>query len=146
VTVRHRALRGRVFLVLGAGERTARATALRLSAHGAAIVAAGPHPHDVVTTAGLVAASGGVARVIEARCPPLPVAELLVAAAAALEPPTDAVVCPRAFASPAAAAEAARDLAAALPASAGVHLLDADAPIGPEAERVSELFLAVRRR
>jgi hypothetical protein len=134
-----------VVLVVGAGERTARATALRLAAHGAAVVAAGPHPDDVVTTAGLVAASGGVARVIEAPAPPLLGADLLASAAGALEPPTDAVVSPRAFASDAEASEAARALAAALPPGAGVHLLDPDAPIGPEAERVAELFLAARR-
>jgi hypothetical protein len=130
-----------VVLVLGAGGRAAQAAALRLSAHGAAIVAAGPALADVVTTAGLVAATGAVARVVEPPAPPLLGHDLLRAAAAAFEPVTDAVVCPEAFPSPLEAADAARALGASLPEGGRVLVLDPDRGAGAEAERAARSFL-----
>jgi NAD(P)-dependent dehydrogenase (short-subunit alcohol dehydrogenase family) len=134
VTRAGRPLRGRVALVVGAGGPVARATALRLAAAGAAVVAAGPHLEDVLTTAGLVAAAGGVVRVVEELAPPL-------SGACLLEPPTDAVVSPEAFADRAWTEVEARALRARLPANATVLVLDATASPAAEAERVAMAFL-----
>jgi hypothetical protein len=129
-----------VVLVLGAGGRVARAVALRLSAHGAAVLAAGPDIHEVVTTAGLVAAQGGVARVVEAPAPPLLGRDLVASAGATLEPPSDAVVSPEAFRAREEAAAQARVLEGLLPPGAHVVVLDPERGAG-EAERVAGLFL-----
>jgi NAD(P)-dependent dehydrogenase (short-subunit alcohol dehydrogenase family) len=135
-------LRGRAVLVLGAGDKAGQAVALRLSALGAALLLAGPDLGAVVTTAGLIAAAGGTVRVVEAGCPPLPVADAHRLASEALEPPTDCVVSSAAFESPAAAKKAHETLRARLPADAVAVLLDA-VPAGAEraaAERVTALF------
>jgi NAD(P)-dependent dehydrogenase (short-subunit alcohol dehydrogenase family) len=132
-------------LVLGAGDGSARAAALRLSALGAAVVAAGPEVDDAVATAGLIAASGGTVRVIEAKAPPLCGADLLHQAASALEPPTDALVAEAAFETAAAAAAAADDLAARLPHGALVFVVPR-AGVGEErsaAERIAARFAPV---
>ena len=130
-------------LVLGAGDRAARAAALRLAAHGAAIVAAGPDLGDVVVTAGMVAAAGGVSRVIEGKAPPLEGAELLLEAAATLEPPTDALVAESAFASSAAAWEAAHYLGVQMQKGARVAILPR-IPAGQESaagEKIAARFV-----
>ena len=129
-------------LVLGAGDRAGQATALRLSALGAALLLAGPDLGAVVTTAGLVAAAGGTVRVVETPSPPLPIADAHRLASEALEPPTDGVVSAASFATPAAARTAFEMLRAHLPASAVVILMDA-VPAGQEraaATRVTASF------
>ena len=131
-------LRGRAVLVIGAGDRAGQAAALHLSAHGAALLLAGPELGAVVATAGLIAAAGGTVRVVEESCPPLPVGEAHRLASEALEPPTDGVVSASSFPTPAAAKSAHETLRAHLPASAVVVLLDA-VPAGGEraaAERI----------
>jgi hypothetical protein len=128
--------------VLGAGGRVARATALRLSAHGAAVVAAGPVLSPVLETAGLVAAAGGVARVVETPAPPLLGAELLAAAGGTIEPVSDVGVSPEAVPSRAEAEATAAALGRALPPGGRVWVLDAARRPVDEAERVAQAFLA----
>ncbi len=110
-----RPLRGHVVLVVGAGDPTARALALHLSALGAAVIAAGPALDAVVVTAGLIAASGGTVRVVETAAPPCGGRALVAAAQEALETPTAAFLSESAFPSAAAVETAARELSAWLP-------------------------------
>jgi hypothetical protein len=135
-----------VVLVLGAGDRCAQAVALHLSARGAAVIAAGPVLAPVVSTAGLVAAQGGTVRVVEEAAPPLLGRALLDAACQALDAPTDVVVSPDAFPSPAAAAAAARDLSLGFDAGAISLVLDVPTAGGERAaaERVVARFLGAR--
>jgi len=112
-------------LLVGAGDPVAQALALRLTAYGAAIVVAGPQLPAVLTTAGLAAASGATARVVEEASPPLLGTALLAAARQALAAPTDVVVAAAAFSSPTAAEDALRPLAAAVAPGGEALLLDA---------------------
>jgi hypothetical protein len=139
-------LRGRVVLVVGAGDRLAQAVALHLAARGAAVVAAGPALPALLVTAGLVATQGGTVRVVEEPAPPAGGAALLGAAAEALAAPTDVVVSPDAFATRAAAAAATRDLASALGPGAVAIVLDVPIAGGERAaaERVALRFLEAR--
>jgi len=144
VTPRPRPLAGRVVLVVGAGDRATRDVARRLGALGASIVSADPSVREAATTAGLVAAGAGTARVVEEASPPLLGAALLRAATAALSAPTDALVAEATFTDRAAASAAADALAAAMGASARVVVVDA-APAGgskEQAARIAEAFLA----
>lgn len=131
MTARRRPLEGRVVLLLGAGDPVAEAAALHASALGAAIVAAGPRLGPVVATAGLVAATRGTVRVVEAPAPPLLGEALLAAAGAALSPVSDVLVASGAFPDLDAARRAADGLRAHLPETARVELLDARPPDGP---------------
>jgi NAD(P)-dependent dehydrogenase (short-subunit alcohol dehydrogenase family) len=131
-----------VVLVVGAGDGIGRAAALHLSAHGAAVVLAGPRLDDVVEAAGLVAAAGGTVRVVETPCPPLDAAGAVAAATAALDRPTDAVLHVPAFASDPAARAFATLLSPLLPAGARVEVLAA-VPFPAErqaAERLARSF------
>jgi NAD(P)-dependent dehydrogenase (short-subunit alcohol dehydrogenase family) len=135
-------LRGRVVLVLGAGDRAGQAAALHLSALGAALLVAGPDLGAIVTTAGLIAAAGGTVRVVEEACPPLPIADAYRLATDALEPPSDAVLSAASFTTASAAKAAFDTLRAHLPAGATVVLLS-DVPAGDEraaAERLAAAF------
>jgi NAD(P)-dependent dehydrogenase (short-subunit alcohol dehydrogenase family) len=134
-------LRGRVVLVLGAGDRAGQAAALHLSALGAALLFAGPELGAIVTTAGLIAAAGGTVRVVEEACPPLPIADAHRLASEALEPPSDAVVSAASFTSAAAAKTAFDTLRAHLPAGATVVLLG-DVPAGDERAAAQEVAAA----
>ena len=137
-------LLGRVVLVVGGGDPAAQAIALRLSAHGASLVVAGPALTPVLATAGLAAASGGTARVIEAPSPPLLGRALLEAARHVLAPPTDALVSAAAFSDPA-DARAAHGALEALLGPGGITLLvEARPPGGVKAAAVAmaERFLA----
>ena len=131
-------LRGRVVLVLGAGDPAGQAAALHLSALGARLLLAGPELGAIVTTAGLIAAAGGTVRVVEASCPPLPIADAHRLASEALEPPSDGVVSAASFSSPAAAKSAFDTLRAHLPSGAKVVLLG-DVPVGDEREAAEYL-------
>jgi hypothetical protein len=133
-----------VVLVVGAGGPVARAAALRLAASGAAVVAAGPDLASVLETAGHVAATGGVVRVVEEPAPPLSGPALVSAAAAALEPPTDAVVSPEAFRDRAHAAAEVDALRRALAPAAVVLALATEDGAVAEAERVATAFLRGR--
>jgi hypothetical protein len=139
-----RALRGRVVLVVGAGDPLARDVSLHLAARGAAIVAAGPALDPVVATAGLVAAQGGTVRVIEDTVPPLLGRALLTAAARTLDLVTDVLVAPSAFPSREAAATAARDLGLTLEPGGLSLLLDVpqDAGARPDPAPFLARFLA----
>ena len=117
-------LRGRVVLVVGAGDRLAQRASLHLAGRGAAVVAAGPSLDEVIVTAGLVAAAGGTARVIEVPVPPLLGSDLIRRAMEAFEPPTDAVVSCSAFRTAADAWAAAHDLSAHLLPGARVAVLE----------------------
>ncbi len=116
-------LRDRVVLVLGAGDLATRTLALHAAARGAAIVCAGPVLAPVLETAGLAAATGGTARVIEAPAPPLLGLALARAAATVLAAPTDAMIAEAAFGSPTAARAAASALGAVLASGAQVWLV-----------------------
>jgi hypothetical protein len=121
-----------VLLVVGAGDATGREVALRAGALGAAVVVAGPTLAPLLVTAGLVAAAGGDARVVETAAPPLGGLALLEAAKAVLAAPTHAAVAFGAFDDDAAAARA-RDAVAAALGPARVVALGRRAPEGPRA-------------
>jgi len=139
-------LRDRVILVVGAGDLPTRTMALHAAAHGAAIVCAGPVLAPVLETAGLAAATGGTARVIEAPTPPLGGLELVRAAAGVLAEPTDAVIAEAAFASPFAAHAEAAALSAVLAGGARVLLVPARPDGGSKAHaaRVLDAWIAAR--
>ena len=147
MNARRRPLEGRVVLVLGAGDPVGEAAALHASALGASIVVAGPRLGPVVATAGLVAATRGTVRVVEAPSPPLLDAALLAVAAAALAPVTDALVAAGAMPDLDAARRAADDLRRALPDGARVELLDARPADGPRraAERAVGAWVSAAR-
>lgn len=136
----------RVVLVLGAGDPATRTLALHAAALGAALVCAGPVLPPVLETAGLAAATGGTARVIESPAPPLGGLDLARAATGVLAPPTDAVIGEAAFASPAAAQAAAASISAVLARGARV-LLVPERPDGgskAHATRVLDAWIAAR--
>lgn len=139
-----RPLRGRVVLVVGAGDPAAQAVALHLSALGAALIAAGPDLDPVLATAGLAAASGSIARVIEAKSPPLLGAELIARATEALEPPTDVIAAASAFSPSSLAAAAVEALLRLLRPGAQGVVVEAAPPAGRKAfaEAVAARFVA----
>ncbi len=141
-----RPLRDRVILVVGAGDPPTRTMALHAAARGAAIVCAGPVLAPVLETAGLAAATGGTARVIETAAPPLGGLELARAAAAVLAPPTDAMIAEAAFPSPFAAHAAGAALAAVLAHGARTLLVPARPEGGSKshATRVLDGWIAER--
>lgn len=122
-----RPLARRVVLVVGADDSATRRTALHVAAQGARLVVTGSDAPEVLITAGLVAASGGTARVLDAR-PDLDADALLAAAARELAPVTDALV---AGTSPG-AESLARALVGALGAGAIVRAVP---PRPPQGER-----------
>jgi hypothetical protein len=85
---RRDALRGQVLLVVGAADRADRAVALHASAHGAAVVLAGPSLAEIVRLAGEVASSGGRVRVVETPTPPAAPADVVRLATEAFDAPT----------------------------------------------------------
>lgn len=143
-----RPLAGRTVLVLGAADPVASSAALHAAARGAAVVAAGPDVPQVILTAGLIAATGAVGRVVEEAAPPLLGAALVRAATAALGPAagpiTDVVIAAALFSTPASAQAATADLVAALPPGTRVHAAEAAPVDGPKAagRRIADGLLA----
>lgn len=114
-------------LVVGADDSATRRTALHLAAQGARLVVMGSDAQEVLITAGLVAASGGTVRVLDAR-PDLDVDALLAAAARELAPVTDALV--------AGTSSGAESLVAALVGALGARaIVRAVPPRPPQGER-----------
>jgi hypothetical protein len=95
----------------------------------------------------MIAAAGGIARVIEGKAPPIDGQPLLLLAAAALEPPTDAVVAESAFPPGPSAWESAHALGSNLPRGARVVVVPRGVPPPDEkaaAERIAAKFLEPR--
>ena len=137
MTPRHRPLAGRVLLVVGAGDPVAREVALRASALGAEVIAAGPALAPVVVTAGMIAASGAVVRVVEAPSPPLLGDPLLCVARETLAPVTHAAVAASAFAGEDDARRATADLASVLGVERAATVASLEGGAGPRAAAVS---------
>lgn len=143
-----RPLSGRTVLVLGAADPVAQSAALHVAARGATVVAAGPDVPSVILTAGLIAATGAVGRVIEEAAPPLLGAALVRAAAVALGHAapalTDVIVAEALFATPASLDAAVATLTAVLPAEARVFRAERTPADGPKAagRRIADALLA----
>lgn len=139
-------LRDRVILVVGAGDLATRTLALHAAARGASLVCAGPVLGPVLETAGLAAATGGTARVIEAPAPPLLGLALARAAASVLAAPTDAMIAEAAFDGPASAHAAGAALAAVLTSGAQLWLVPTKPDGGSKeyARRSLDAWIAAR--
>jgi hypothetical protein len=133
-------------LLVGAGDPAARVAALFLTARGAALLAAAPRLDDALAAAGLAAATGATARVIEEASPPLGGRALLERAREVLSAPTDALLAVSAFPDAGAADRAAAALARELPNGLVVRV-EARPEGGAKAHaaRLLDRFLAAAR-